>query len=825
MQRAEMLKTHLFREKPLVLAADDDLATRFLLRKTLERADFTVAEASDGESALKVIQDQQPDIVLLDVLMPKLDGFAVCAEMRKDVKTQNIPVLMVTGLGDIESIRKAYHQGATDFITKPINWQTLGYHISYLLRATRAFSELEENRAFFNTVLEDIPVFVCRWAPDGTISYVNEAYCSYFGHPAEKLIGSDFKLLVPEGDWDKVARHVESLSPENPVSTHEHRAVRGDGNLRWQRWTNRALFDDQGAITEFQSIGEDITEKKQTEEKLLLAREVFEKSDELIAITDVEANIIDVNPAFTRLTGYARDKIIGQNMRLLKFETQGKEFYAQNLPAIQETGRWQGEVRGRHKNGRCFSSLMTLNILRNEAGEPTHFVSISTDISQLKQTEKQLRHLAYYDNLTGLPNRDLMRDRLTQALHEAARAGTKVGLLFLDLDYFKDINDTMGHPLGDQVLTQVAHRLKRRTRQSDTVARVGGDEFVFVLRNVIGSEGVSIVANGVMEALAKPIHLDGKEVFITASLGAAIFPEEGETADDLIQKADTAMYHAKSNGRNRFQFFSKEMNLRLQERMAMQIDLRQALKKNQFLLHFQPKIDLFSGDVVGLEALLRWQKSKKELVPPDRFIPLAEETGLIVPIGEEVLRQACALKKVLELEGLPGLPVAVNISAVQLRQKDLVDTVAGILRQSGLDPALLELEITETAIMQDTEKAVAMLETIREMGIHVTMDDFGTGYSSLSYLKKFPVSTLKIDRFFLQEGLSPAGDTEIIRAIIAMARRIGLKVVAEGVETESQAKFLRREKCDQAQGYFFARPMPPKDLIKWMKGRKGSEAT
>jgi len=368
----------------------------------------------------------------------------------------------------------------------------------------------------------------------------------------------------------------------------------------------------------------------------------------------------------------------------------------------------------------------------------------------------------------------------------------------------------------------VAQRLSRKTRRSDTIARMGGDEFVLVLRNVTNSDEMTVVANGIMETLAKPFSVEGREVFVTASLGAAIFPADGQTADELIQRADTAMFHAKSQGRNRFLFFSEEMNQRVQMRLSMQTDLRLALEKKQFLLHFQPKIDLSTGEVVGLEALLRWQKTKQEMISPASFIPLAEETGLIIPIGEEVLRQACKLVRQLNDNGAPPLPVAVNISAVQLRHMKLVDTVAGIVEETEIDPNLLELEITETAIMQDTDKAVAILEKIRLIGIRVTMDDFGTGYSSLSYLKKFPISSLKIDRSFLKEGLSPSGDAEIIRAIIAMGRRLGLKVVAEGVETEDHLTFLQHEKCDQAQGFLFAKPMPAKDLFKWLEGWEGT---
>lgn len=805
-------------EKPLALVVDDDPAMRLQLREALEKADFAVEEAAGGGAALAAVSRHPPDVVLLDVLMPEMDGFATLAELRKRPEGRDLPVSMVTGLDDQESVRRAYACGATDFIPKPIYWPNLGHHVRHLLRASRAFTELRESRAYFHSILEDIPFFVCRWATDGTIRFVNDAYCRYFGKTAEELVGHSFMPLIPAEDRQETREHIASLGPQRPVATHEHRVIRADGEIRWQRWTNRALIDEQGNITEYQSIGEDITEKKQVEEKLLLAREVFENSDELIAITDLRADIIDVNPAFARLTGYSRDEIIGKNMRLLRFECHDQQFYEHHSRELREVGRWQGEIRGRHKNGGTFSSLMTINAVKNPDGKPTHFVNISTDITRLKDVEEQLRRLVFFDPLTGLPNRELLHDRLQQAVHEAARAGELVAVLFLDLDNFKDINDTLGHPAGDLMLSAVAQRLGDRTRHSDTVARMGGDEFILVLRNTAANT-ISSLAETTLETLARPFVLAGQEVFLTASIGVALYPLDGRNPDELIKKADTAMYHAKSHGKNHCQFFSAEMNLRALERLALQTDLRRALERNEFIVHYQPKIRLDTGEVSGVEALVRWQHPERGLVPPASFIPLAEETGLIVPIGEKVLEVACAQVKSWQAAGISPLPVAVNLSAVQLRKKGLLSTMERILTETGLAPDLLELEITESAIMQDTEKAIALLRVLQGMGIQVTMDDFGTGYSSLSYLKRFPIGSLKIDRCFINEVLTSADDAEIIRAIIAMAHRLRLKVVAEGVETAEQLAFLRREGCDEVQGYYFARPMPAAEFAVWFRAR------
>ena len=806
--------------KPLVLVVDDDPAMRLLMHETLRLAGFAVVEAEDGAAALAAVNQRRPDVLLLDVLMPKLDGFDVCLELRKKPETENLPVLMVTGLDDEDSIRRAFDSGATDFITKPINWATLSYHVGYLMRAGRAFEELQESRAYYNAILEDIPLLICRWAPDGTIHFVNSAYCRYFGRSAEELVGQSFMSLIPEEDLESTRQHIASLSAERPLASHEHRVIRADGEIRWQLWTDRAILDENGRITEFQSVGEDITEHKDAAEKLLLAREVFVHSDEMIAVTDSSATIIDVNPSFCGRTGYTREEMLGRNMRMLQLQRHDHRLYENHEPVLLTTGAWQGEIHGRSKSGETFTCLMTVNAVRNEEGEPTHFVHLSTDISRLKEVEAQLRQLALFDPLTGLANRDLLHDRLQQALYESARDQTQAALILLDLDNFKDINDTLGHPSGDRVLSQVGERLRERTRHSDTVARMGGDEFIIVLRNVADSECVAVVAQEIVASLSRPFVLEDRKVYLTVSLGIALYPLDGRDKDELIRKADTAMYHAKGGGKNRYQFFTAEMNRRVQERLALQTDLRRALEQNEFVVYYQPKINLETSEVTGVEALVRWQKPDNGLVPPAVFIPLAEETGLIVPIGERVLQLASSQVKAWQRQGIPLLPVAVNLSAIQLREEGLAATVRNLLRESGLEPDALELEITESALMQESEKAIAILKTLRETGIQITMDDFGTGYSSLSYLKRFPICCLKIDRTFIAEVMSNSDDAEIIRAIIAMAHRLRLRVVAEGVETAEQLAFLRQEGCDEAQGYYFARPMPADEFPRWYQSRR-----
>jgi len=811
----------------LVLVVDDDPTIRVLMRKTLEQEGFSVEVEEGGSAALKTLgaaESRPPDIVLLDALMPGVDGFVVLKEMRKLRAFAHTPVVMVTALDDTESVQRAYAEGVTDFLTKPIHWANLGNHVKHLLRANRAIEELSRSRSLFHSILRDIPIFVCRWDPDGTIRFVNEAYCRYIGKPAEEFIGRSFISLVPEEEREKIIAHIFSLDPEHPLATLENCISGRDGEIRCQRWTIRVLFNEEGHPTGYQSIGEDITEQKKSAEKLLLAREVFENSDELIVVTDLNTNIIEVNPAFLRVTGYDRDEIIGRGMGLLKLESNDHRFHETHAELLRKEGRWQGEIRGKCKNGETFTCLMTINALSGDQGGSPRFVSLSTDITRLKSVEAQLRHLAFFDPLTTLPNRDLLHDRLQQTIYEARRDQSLFALFFIDLDNFRDINDTLGHSIGDLVLTEAARRLKEHTRDSDTLARMGGDEFVVVTRNIAAAERASAVAGGMLNDLSEPFLVEGRKIYLTLSIGIAMYPPDGGNTDELLKRAETAMYHAKSQGKGRYMFFSEEMNLCAQKRLALQSDLRQALERDEFLLHYQPKIRLDTGEVTGVEALLRWHRPETGLVRPSSFIPLAEETGLIVPMGTKIVHMACAQIKSWEAEGLPVLPVAVNFSAVQLREDSLASVVETTLREIGLPPHSLELEITESAIIQNAAKAVSILQSMKAMGIKVTMDDFGTGYSSLSYLKRFPISSLKIDRSFIGELLTDGGDAVIVRAIIAMAHHLRLNVVAEGVERGDQLEFLRQEGCDEAQGYYIAMPMPAEEFGRWFRERTSTPA-
>ncbi len=474
-------------------------------------------------------------------------------------------------------------------------------------------------------------------------------------------------------------------------------------------------------------------------------------------------------------------------------------------------------------NGTVFECAYSL--IRDDEGEISGVVGIAADITERKKAEERLMHLANFDTLTGLPNRMLFHDRLEHALAKASRNSRLVALLFLDLDRFKTINDSLGHSAGDELLKSVASRLLSNAREEDTVARLGGDEFTIILEGIGGGEDASTVARKVLDVMGQPFDLDGHEVFVTTSVGIAIYPLDGDNSDDLLKNADTAMYRAKEQGRNSYRFYTADMNAKAVEHLIMESSMRHALDRNEFELHYQPQVDLHSRELTGFEALLRWRHPELGLLYPNQFMPLAEDTGLIVSIGEWALNHACADLAAWNRQGLPNVRVAVNLSGRQFREEKLVDTVANALRASGLDSNLLEIEITESYLLEDIESAISTLDRLNELGIEISMDDFGTGYSSLSFLKRFPVDSVKIDQSFVRDISTDPDDATIAEAIIVLAKSLRLRVMAEGVENDDQLYFLRTRGCDQGQGFIFSGPIPADKVLDWFQATQSQRST
>ncbi|UCE79969.1 MAG: EAL domain-containing protein [Nitrospiraceae bacterium] len=555
-------------------------------------------------------------------------------------------------------------------------------------------------------------------------------------------------------------------------------------------------------------------------DKYNLISSIYENSNEAILITDMSANIIDVNETFCRITGYAREELIGKNPKIMKSDKHDREFFKDFWQTLHREGQWQGEIWDRRKDGEVFPKWLTVTAVRDSEGIPMRYVGVFSDISAIKQTEDELQFYAHYDILTRLPNRLLFHDRLQQAMMHGKRNKTFLALMYLDLDRFKNINDTLGHRIGDVLLQKVAERLQAMVRKNDTISRFGGDEFVIILPDLHAVEEAGALGQKIVDEISQPFPIENHELYISASIGITMFPSDGETEDILIRNADTAMYHAKESGKNRFHFFKKEMNDTSTERLRIEHNLRKAIEQEEFVLYYQPRVDLASENIIGMEALIRRQEPDW-LMPPSYFIPLAEETGLIVPIGIWTLRTACMQTRSWQQEqGLSDLRVSVNVSAKQFHEKDFVRMVRATLEESGLEPRYLELEVTERSILTDVEGTIRILQKLKDMSIHISLDDFGTGYSSLSYLRRLPIDTLKIDRSFVMDITKSTEGTAVVKAIISLGHSLNLTVLAEGAETEAEYNFLRENGCNELQGFYFSVPLSVEAFQKFVKRKR-----
>jgi diguanylate cyclase (GGDEF)-like protein/PAS domain S-box-containing protein len=562
------------------------------------------------------------------------------------------------------------------------------------------------------------------------------------------------------------------------------------------------------------------TEADRAREARLVALRLHERSVEASAnamiITSAEGPdyaIEYVNPAFERISGYRAEEVIGRNCRFLQGEDTEQEGLRELRSALAEKRAANVVLRNYRKDGTLFWNHLYLAPVADASGHVSHFVASQYDITEIKSYELTLRHLATHDQLTGLANRSLLNEHLRQAMARAERSGSQIWVVFLDLDRFKVFNDSLGHTAGDVFLMTMAQRLQGCLRASDLVARLGSDEFALVLSEQPGQRLNFLLLERIAHAVQQPLQFDRKEFFLTCSMGVAIYPADGVDAEKLIERADMAMFQAKERGRNNYQFYTRDLNQRVQEKMRIDNALRTALERGEFLLHYQPQLDLQSGRVVGMEALIRWQHPEMGMVSPDRFINIAEESGQIVAIGDWVLRTACRETRRLQQLGFADLRVAVNLSARQFGSSDLVHGIEAALQDTGLDPCSLEIEITESLMMDDVDGAIAVLKELKDLGVRLSIDDFGTGYSSLAYLKRFPIDNLKIDRSFVSDIVSGKEEAPIVSSIIALGHNLKLQVTAEGVETAEQLAYLRERGCNKLQGYVFSRPVPADRLL------------
>lgn len=725
-----------------ILIIDDSPINLAVGINHLEEYGFRVVIAQTGLEGIKRAQFVKPDLILLDVVMPEMNGFETCKRLKTIDSLSDIPVIFMSALETIEDKIIGFESGGIDYITKPFQ---------------------------INEVLARINIHLTM-------------------HSMKKQLASQNVELQKEiGTRVQVEAVLQQIHDEL-----EDRVA--------QRTHELAELNDRLKI--------EISERMEKEAKI---RRLVDSNIIGIYFWDIDGNTIDANDAFLKIVGYSREELFSGRVHwstMTPPEHQGKDENA--LDELKATGSCTPyEKEYIKKDGSKVPVFIGAALFENSSNKGVAFV---VDLTERRQAEGQIRHMAHHDALTGLPNRTLFQDRVTQAVTHAQRSKTHVGMFFIDLDHFKDINDSLGHQIGDRLLRSAARRLQRCIRKGDSVARLGGDEFVISAPGLEHDDDAAFIATKALDALRRPFFIDQHELHVTGSIGISLYPTDGQDAEELMRAADTAMYYSKDRGRDNYQFFTARLNEAAQRRLTIANRLHQALQKNEFVLHYQPNVDIASGQILSAEALIRWYQPQMGLISPGEFVKIAEETGLIVQLGEWVLRTACEQLKYWRSNGHPYLRIAVNLSPNQFRRPGFADLAAEILRESRLPADALGMEITEGILMQSPENLVT-LEQLAALGISLSVDDFGTGYSSLAYLQRFPIQALKIDQSFVAGIDIDAGDTTIVNAIIAMAHSLGLKVVAEGVETVEQLNFLTKHGCDAVQGFYFSKAVPATDFI------------
>lgn len=720
------------------------------------------------------------------------------------------------------------------------------------LRATVRLREREDR---LNGIMSTVADAIITIDDKGIIQSFNPAAEKIFGYSLTEIIGQNVKILVPKNIRSKHDGYIK-----NYKRTGEKKIIGHIGRQETGQRKDGSLFPIELAVTEmwlgkmrlFTGIIRDITVRKKAEEELRkahdelevrvvertrelteeigvrqkaedglrLAGEVIDNLTEAVVIIDARFRVTSINPAYTKMVGYESKEVCGKMPAFLKMLKKDKGLYAEMRSGLETDGRWNGEFWSKKKDGEKYAVRLSLTAIVNEETDTVQYAAVLNDITKRKQDEERIFYQANYDALTGLPNRSLFMDRLGQGLATMKRLDRKLGLMFIDLDGFKLVNDTLGHDIGDLLLQQASERLNKCVRKGDTVARLGGDEFTIIMPNLTNPRDSHLLAQRALDELARPFQLNEHESFISGSIGVTLFPADATEAGDLIRNADSAMYRAKDQGKANYQFYTSDMNSEVQQRLVLKNGLSKALEQGELMLHYQPKLEIESGLITGVEALMRWNNKELGSISPVQFIPVLEETGMVVEVGEWALRTACEQHLEWIEKGLPPIRIAVNLSARQLREVSFVSVLEQVMKDTGVSSDSLEIEITETMLMSDSVNSVIALDKLHDMGLHVAMDDFGTGYSSLSYLKKFPIDTIKIDRSFVADITTNEDDAEIIKTIITMGHTLNRNVIAEGVETEEQLDLLRSYGCDEVQGYFFCRPQTAEQLTDFLLGHK-----
>lgn len=694
-------------------------------------------------------------------------------------------------------------------------------YVIFVVEDITARKTVEAHMHQLSSVIEQTADSVMIANREGIIQYVNPAHEAVTGYTRNEAVGMKPNILKSGQHDETFYKRLWETILGGEVFRERFINRKKDGSLYYEEKTITPLKNNQGHVTHFVSTGKEITERVHAEEALRTSEERFRSVVEYAPICihtiDLTGRITSMNRAGLRMLGAENeDQVRGREMLESVSEPDRARVHDLMQEAFQgRSSRFEFVT----DDGQIFDSNFIP--VKDRSGNIQYLLGVTEDVTERRQTQERLRYLAHYDALTGLPNRILLRDRLSQAMIEADRRERLVAVLFLDLDHFKIVNDTLGHETGDALLKEVAMRLTDCVRSGDTISRIGGDEFTVVLANIAHVDDVARVAQKIIESFVRPFNIAGRELFISTSVGITLYPFDDNNLDSLLRNADAALYHAKDLGRNAFQFYTAELNRRTAQRLQLETALRYALERNELQLHYQPQVNCSSGRVFGAEALLRWQHPVMGLVPPIKFIPLAEETGLIIPIGEWVLRTACHQAQAWHLAGFHQFQVAVNLSGRQFQHHDLAKLVENVLNETGLSPHYLDLELTESLLMHNTAETLATMEKLHSLGVAFSLDDFGTGYSSLSYLKRFPIETLKIDQSFVRDIPGDPNDAAIAQAIIAMAHGLGIRVIAEGVETSEQLAFMRTHQCDGMQGYYFSKPVTVDGMTKLLRQDHG----
>lgn len=919
---------------------DSALLKRYLEKLTMWQVDCAVCKTE--REALTKVKEFFPDVIFVDYLLGRETGTNLIRSFKK--AGHNSAYILVTGTGDENVAKEAFHAGASDYITKKeLSPKTLERTIRHVMEKKRVEQEMHKSRegllaaqaianvgnwdwnivtgdiswsdeiyrifgltpqefnatyeAFMESVHPDdresvinalneavehrknynIKHRVVR--PDGTERIVHErgvVYRDDGGKPlrmigavhditehkhAEELASRFGRILdesyneiyifdtvtlnfvqINKGALQNIGYTMEEmknltaldLKPEltmekfleliNPLKTGEREYIvfntvhkRKDGSL--YPVEVRLHLSSMEMRPVFVAIIHDITERKQAEGKLRMASKVIESAADGIFVTDLKSVIQSVNSALIEITGYSEEELIGEKPNIWRSDHHDKSFYQNMWASLLRDGHWYGEIWNRRKSGEAFPARLTISAIKDANGVTNQYACIMHDMTEIKESQREVEHRAYHDALTGLPNRQLFMDRLDQSINRAKIEKHIFGVLFIDLDNFKNINDSMGHTAGDEVLKNVASRLISSSRETDTVARLSGDEFAVIVEKIELEQEAGIIALRTKEMFAEPFIQSGEELFLSVSIGIALYPANGATAQEILKNADMAMYQVKKRGKDDLHYFTESLNEAAQKRLKLEKNLRRAVTNDEFAVYYQPKVDMQTGKITGMEALVRWIQADGTVVSPADFIPVAEETGLIIPIGKTVFKKACRHAVKLQQTINAPIKVAVNLSAKQFQEKGIISAVKSILKSTGMAPSQLEIEITESMVMTDMETAIETMNAFSKMGIHISIDDFGTGYSSLGYLKRFPINSLKIDQSFVRDivGDSNNDSEKIASAIIAMSKSLNLKVIAEGVETVEQLEFLREQGCDEMQGYLFSKPLPGDEFEKLLQ--------